>query len=107
MEYWDHWCSIWLKINTVHGINKPWAEKTLTKDLKNSEFGLRPEGPRPGGQDAVPLFVLACKIFANFPFELKKVAGNSIDAVHSISRNISEVKNDSNNLDPNTEVMHF
>jgi four helix bundle protein len=33
---------------------------------------------------------LACKIFANFPFELKKVASNSIDAAHSISRNISE-----------------
>ena len=33
---------------------------------------------------------MACKIFANFPFELKKVASNSIDAAHSISRNISE-----------------
>jgi four helix bundle protein len=33
---------------------------------------------------------LACKIFANFPFELKKVAVNGIDAAHSISRNISE-----------------
>ena len=41
-------------------------------------------------QDAVSLYVLACKIFADFPFELKKVAANSIDAVHSISRNISE-----------------
>jgi four helix bundle protein len=41
-------------------------------------------------QDAVSLYVLACKIFADFPFELKKVAGNSIDAAHSISRNISE-----------------
>ena len=41
-------------------------------------------------QDAVSLYVLACKIFANFPFELKKVASNSIDAAHSISRNISE-----------------
>ena len=41
-------------------------------------------------QDAVSLYVLACKIFANFPFELKKVAGNSIDAAHSISQNISE-----------------
>ena len=41
-------------------------------------------------QDAVSLYILACKIFANFPFELKKVAGNSIDAAHSISRNISE-----------------
>ncbi|MFQ5448078.1 MAG: four helix bundle protein [Desulfobacterales bacterium] len=41
-------------------------------------------------QDAVSLYVLVCKIFANFPFELKKVAGNCIDASHSISRNISE-----------------
>jgi four helix bundle protein len=41
-------------------------------------------------QDAITLYVLACKIFANFPFELKKVASNTIDAAHSISRNISE-----------------
>ena len=41
-------------------------------------------------QDAVSLYVLACKIFADFPFEFKKVAANSIDAAHSISRNISE-----------------
>ncbi len=34
MEYWDHWCSIWLKNNTVHGINKPWIEKTSTEDLE-------------------------------------------------------------------------
>ena len=34
MEYWDHLCSIWLKINTVHGVNKPWTEKTSTEDLK-------------------------------------------------------------------------
>jgi four helix bundle protein len=41
-------------------------------------------------QDAVSLYILAFKIFGNFPFELKKVASNSIDAAHSISRNISE-----------------
>ena len=41
-------------------------------------------------QDAVSLYILACKVFANFPFELKKIAANSIDAAHSISRNISE-----------------
>lgn len=41
-------------------------------------------------QDAVSLYVLACKLLNNFPFELKKVAANSIDAAHSISRNISE-----------------
>ncbi len=41
-------------------------------------------------QDAVSLYILACRVFVNFPFELKKVAANSIDAAHSISRNISE-----------------
>jgi len=41
-------------------------------------------------QDAISLYILACKIFAKFPYELKKVAANSIDTAHSISRNISE-----------------
>jgi len=41
-------------------------------------------------QDAVFLYILACKILSSFPFELKKVAANTIDAAHSISRNISE-----------------
>ena len=41
-------------------------------------------------QDAVDLYILACRVFTNFPFELKKVASNSIDAAHSISRNIAE-----------------
>lgn len=41
-------------------------------------------------QDAVSLYVLACEIFGNFPFDLKKVSSNSIDAAHSISRNIAE-----------------
>ena len=41
-------------------------------------------------QDSVSLYVLAYKIFSKYPFELKKVASNSIDAVHSISRNIAE-----------------
>ncbi len=39
-------------------------------------------------QNAISLYVLAYKIFSKFPFELKKVAANSINAVHSISRNI-------------------
>ena len=41
-------------------------------------------------QDAISLYVLAYKLFSRFPFELKKIASNSIDAAHSISRNISE-----------------
>lgn len=41
-------------------------------------------------QDAISLYILACKVFGKFPYELKKVAANSIDAAHSISRNIAE-----------------
>jgi four helix bundle protein len=41
-------------------------------------------------QDSVSLYILACKTFEKFPFELKKVASNVIDSAHSISRNISE-----------------
>ena len=82
MEYWVDSCSTWLKNNTVHEINRPW-----TLDRVNINRGFK---KLIVWQDAVSLYVLACKIFANFPFELKKVAGNSIDAAHSISRNISE-----------------
>ena len=41
-------------------------------------------------QDAITLYILSCEIFTDFPFELKKVASNGIDAAHSISRNITE-----------------
>jgi four helix bundle protein len=41
-------------------------------------------------QDAVSLYIIACKVFSIFPFELKKVSNNAIDAAHSISRNIAE-----------------
>jgi four helix bundle protein len=41
-------------------------------------------------QDAVSLYILAFEIFSQFPFQLKKVISNVLDAVHSISRNISE-----------------
>ena len=41
-------------------------------------------------QDAISLYVMAWRVFRDFPFELKKVAANCIDAAHSISRNISE-----------------
>ena len=41
-------------------------------------------------QDDISLYIVSCNIFAHFPFHLKRVAANSIDAAHSISRNISE-----------------
>jgi len=41
-------------------------------------------------QDAVELYVLASSIFSKLPYTHLKVSSNSIDAAHSISRNISE-----------------
>jgi len=40
--------------------------------------------------DAIELYILTCKIFLKFPFELKKTAANCIDSSNSISRNIAE-----------------
>jgi four helix bundle protein len=41
-------------------------------------------------QHAIDLYFHTCKILTPFPFELKKTAGNCIDAANSISRNIAE-----------------
>ena len=41
-------------------------------------------------QDSIDLYVMACQILDKFPYGLKKIAGNSIDAAHSIFRNIAE-----------------
>ena len=41
-------------------------------------------------QDAISLYRLSCHIFLKFPYGLKRVAENAIDAAHSISRNIAE-----------------
>jgi hypothetical protein len=42
-------------------------------------------------QDPISLYILAYKIFANFPFELKKIVVNSMNAAHNISRNTCPV----------------
>ena len=72
--------AITLKNSSIHGINSAMDRKNINRGFKKLRVR----------QDAVSLYVLACNIFTNFPFELKKVAANSIDAAHSISRNISE-----------------
>ena len=41
-------------------------------------------------QDSISLYVLASGILSGFPFEYGKIVSNSLDACHSISRNISE-----------------
>ncbi len=58
-------------------------------ERKNINRGFNPDKSGRVWQDSISLYISACKILSEFPFELKKVASNSIDAVHSISRNIS------------------
>ncbi|MEJ2635436.1 MAG: four helix bundle protein [Calditrichia bacterium] len=41
-------------------------------------------------QDAVEYYRLTCKIFRNFPYELKKVSSQAIASSDSVHRNISE-----------------
>ena len=72
--------SLTLKNTTIHGINNAMDRKNINRGFKKLRVW----------QDAVSLYVMACKIFGNFPFELKKTAANSIDSAHSISRNIAE-----------------
>lgn len=41
-------------------------------------------------QDARDLYVINCRIFRKFPYDLKRVAANQIASVDSIHRNIAE-----------------
>ena len=41
-------------------------------------------------QDAAELYVLTCKIFRKFHYELRRVASNQIASVDSVHRNIAE-----------------
>lgn len=41
-------------------------------------------------QDAADLYVLACKIFRKFQYELRRVGSNQIASVDSVHRNIAE-----------------
>jgi four helix bundle protein len=41
-------------------------------------------------QDSVDLYMVSCKTFSNLSYTLQKIVSNSLNAVHSISRNIAE-----------------
>ena len=41
-------------------------------------------------KDAIELYCLSYKILSKFPFEMKRITSNAIDASHSISRSIAE-----------------
>jgi four helix bundle protein len=41
-------------------------------------------------EDAVALYVMTCRVFRSFPFELKKVASQQIASTDSVHRNIAE-----------------
>jgi four helix bundle protein len=64
----------------IYGISNAWIAKISTEGL--GSFGY--------GKTRFLFIFWRVKYFFNFPFELKKVAANAIDAAHSISRNISE-----------------
>jgi four helix bundle protein len=85
MEQWNNGILGLFVFHLVEKYYDSWDEQAM--DRKNINRGFKKLRV---WQDAVSLYVLSCKIFTNFPFELKKVASNSIDAAHSISRNISE-----------------
>ena len=40
--------------------------------------------------DAIELCVLACEILTKLPYQLGKAVANSIDAAHSMSRNVAK-----------------
>jgi hypothetical protein len=54
--------SIILKNNTIHGISNAMDRKNVNRGFKKLRVW----------QDAVSLYVLACNIFVDFPFEYKK-----------------------------------
>jgi four helix bundle protein len=78
MEYWKDEKTL---INPViYGINADMERRNINRGFKRLRVW----------QDSVKLYALAWKLFSGFPFELRKVASNALDAAHSISRNISE-----------------
>jgi four helix bundle protein len=40
--------------------------------------------------DAIEYYIQTCKVFRNFPYELKRVASQAISSSDSVHRNISE-----------------
>jgi len=66
--------------NLKKGIISSMERKNINRGFKNLRVW----------QDAVSLYMLAATVFTKFPYPFKKVASNSIDAAHSISRNIAE-----------------
>ncbi len=104
MEYWDHSCSIWLKNNTVDGINKPWIEKISTEDLKSSGPG---KIIRFSYIDYFePIWNRWCRYkYSGFMGRMSDWIYRHRSVAMSYSR--ETVKIDPKNLDPNTEVMRF
>jgi four helix bundle protein len=41
-------------------------------------------------QDGIELYVISVNVFKGYPFEMEKIISNTLDACHSITRNIAE-----------------
>ena len=78
MECWN--IGLLLKAETPESFDFSMKRKNINRGFKKLRVW----------QDAVLLYVLASKIFIKFPHQIMRVASNSIDAAHSISRNIAE-----------------
>jgi hypothetical protein len=75
--------SITLKKLAIHGINSAIVRKNINRGFKKLRVR----------QDAVSLYVLACNIFANFPFELNKEFDTSINILNSRRQQLKRLKN--------------
>ena len=77
------------------GVTEEW-KNFMAEALKSQSRGVAHRNINRGFKklrvwnDAVDLYALAYETFSKLPFELKKVAANAVDAVHSINRNIAE-----------------
>ena len=68
-------------------LRNPGREQNMESQYKNKNRGYQQLRV---WQDAVEFYVLTCRIFRVFPYELKRVASQAIASADSIHRNIAE-----------------
>src|SRR5512135_1189209 len=64
-----------------------WSDGVMETNYKNKNRGYQQLRV---WQDALELYVLSCRVFRQFPFELKRVASQAIASADSVHRNIAE-----------------
>jgi four helix bundle protein len=64
-----------------------WSDGVMQTNYRNKNRGYQQLRV---WQDAIDLYVLGCRVFRKFPFELKRVASQAISSADSVHRNIAE-----------------